>query len=59
MIVFKKRAATKAMPSHKAAATTRGIADRISLSMSVAGPEMESMPSACKAAIATGMMISA
>ena len=45
MIVLRNRAAMKAMPIHKAAASTRGIAARISLSMAMAGPEIASMPS--------------
>ena len=40
MIVFRKRPATKAMPIQRAAASTCGIAARISLSIAVAGPEI-------------------
>ena len=59
MIVLRNRPATNAMPIHSAAATRRGIAARISLSMSVAGPAIELISSAWSAAMATGMMISA
>jgi hypothetical protein len=46
MIVFRNLAAMKAIPIHRAAATTLGIAYRISLRSPVAGPEIDSMPRA-------------
>ena len=56
---FQERPATKAMPIQRAAASTCGIAARISLSIAVAGAEIAVTSSAWSAAIATGMMISA
>ena len=59
MIVFRKRPAMKAMPSHRAPVRMLGMAAKMRLSMFIAGTESASIPSTPSAAIATGMMMNA